>query len=117
VTVNAPPAGPTIRVRSVTVSVSERGRDWEGNASVTVEDETGSRVTEATVSGDWNLNGRIFNSGASGTTDGQGRARISSGKFQASSGDLLTFTVTHVSKTGATWDGQQKSASATVQDD
>ena len=115
--VTTPPGGSTsyIYVQSVSVRLTQKGRKWEGRATITVVDETGSLMSEATVTGDWDLNGTSFNSGASRTTNGRGQARINSGKVTANSGDVFTFTVTDVSKTGFIWaDSVTQSGTATV---
>ncbi len=104
-------------VQSVSVTLSRKGQNWEGKATVIVTDETGTFVQEATVTGDWDLilNGNNFNFGASGTTNGRGQARINSGKVTAIAGDVFTFTVTDVSKPGFIWaDSVTQSGTATV---
>jgi hypothetical protein len=102
-------------VQSVGVTLTRKGRNWEGRATMTVVDETGAPVQEATVTGDWDLDGTDFNSGASGTTNGRGQARISSGKVTAYFGDVFTFTVTDVSRAGFTWDDSVGVQSGTAQ--
>ena len=114
VTVNTPGTSPTIGASSVSVTLAKKGPSWEGKATVKVVDGTGTPVREAKVTGDWSLNGVIFKSGISGTTNGKGQVQLSSGQIQAKSGDVFTFTVTNVSKAGYTWDGVQQSSSATV---
>jgi len=90
-------AGPTTHVASITISLRHKGPNWEATAVVIIVDENGRPVKEATVTGDWDLNGVVFNDGATGTTNRRGGARIVSGKIQAGSGDVFTFTVTSVS--------------------
>ncbi len=101
-------------VQNVSVRLTQKGRNWEGRATVIVVDETGTPVKEATVTGDWDLNGAEFNSEASGTTNGQGQARINSGKVTANSGGVFTFTVTDVSRAGFTWDDSVGAQSGTA---
>jgi hypothetical protein len=103
-------------VQSVNVTLARKGRSWEGKATVIVTDDTGTLMPEATVTGDWDLNGTSFNSGASRTTNGRGQARINSGKVTANSGDVFTFTVTDLSRAGFTWDNSvgEQSGTATV---
>ena len=103
-----------MHVQSVSVTLTQKGRSWEGRATITVVDETGSLMSEATVTGDWDLNGTSFNSGASRTTNGQGQARINSGKVTANSGGVFTFTVTDVSRAGFTWDDSVGAQSGTA---
>ncbi len=101
-------------VQSVSITLTQKGRNWEGRATVIVVDETGTPVKEATVTGDWDLNGTKFDSGASGTTNGQGAARINSGKVTANSGGVFTLTVTDLSGAGFTWDDSVGAQSGTA---
>lgn len=111
----SPATGPTtIGVQSVSITLTRKGQNWDGRATVILVDETGTPLEQATVTGNWDVNGTNIKSGVSGTTNGQGQARINSGKVNANSGELFTFTITDVSKAGFTWDGIQKSGSAQV---
>jgi subtilisin family serine protease len=98
----APPPDPepgeegSMYVESIQVSVTKRGPNARGTATVTIIDENGDPVSSATVTGNWSLSGSVFNSGTSGTTGSNGVATIDSGNVRANSGEELKFCVTNV---------------------
>jgi subtilisin len=102
-----PPPGEdgSMHVASVTVSLTFRGPNARGTATVTIVDEDGDPVSSATVTGDWFRNGIVFNSGASGTTGSNGVATIDSGNIRSvSSGEVIEFCVTNVTHSTLTYD-------------
>lgn len=90
----------TAGASSVSVSVRSFGPWEEGTASVSVVDQDGNPVANATVSGSWS--GVVSGSG-NGVTDGSGTASIKSSKTRSSG--TFTFCVTGISGSGITWDG------------
>lgn len=94
-TVEEPVQEPVMYVQSVDLEVNQKGRNYDARAYVQIVDNSGNAVKQATVSGDFEYNGDIFTS-ASGNTNGQGEAKIDSGKRKASGGDTFGFTVTDV---------------------
>jgi subtilisin len=114
-----PPPGEegSMHVASVEVTATRRGPNARGTATVTIVDENGNPVSNATVTGDWSLNGAVFNSGASATTDSNGVATIDSGNVRASAGDTIEFCVTNVTHDTRTYDSSanvETCGSATV---
>jgi subtilisin len=115
-----PPPGEegSMHVASVNVSLTFRGPNARGTATVTIVDEDGNPVSNATVTGDWSRNGTVFNSGASGTTGSNGVATIDSGNIRGvSSGDVIEFCVTDVTHSTLTYDSSanvETCGSATV---
>ncbi len=101
ITVN--PGGLTVHVSDITIELTKRGRNYQARAYVTILDGAGNPVGEATVSGDWTLNGAYLNT-ASKPTNGEGKARLDSKKVKAASGDVFALTITGVAKDGYTYD-------------
>ena len=111
------PVKPKMHVESIAISLTAQGgNSWEATAQVLIWDEQNVGVQGAKVTGDWDLNGTVFNSGASGNTDADGFAQIASGPKNANNGDIFTFTVTNVRLRGFTYDKSTsvESGSATV---
>lgn len=98
-----PPGSGELHVSTVEVTLSRKGRDWSGRATVALLDQDGNPVSSALVEGRWTLNGTDIG-GASGTTDGSGQAVVNSPKERASTGDVFRYTVTDVSLSGYTLD-------------
>jgi subtilisin len=101
-----PPPGEegSMHVAGIQVSVTKRGPNARGTATVTIVDENGNPVSGATVTGDWSRNDIVFNSGASGTTNSSGVATIDSNNVRASTGDVIEFCVTIVTHSTLTYD-------------
>jgi hypothetical protein len=105
------PSGPKMHVESITIDLSKKGRNWQAIANLTICDNSGGPVGEATVTGDWTLNGSFLNT-ASSSTNGEGVARFESDKIRAAAGDVFTLTVTDVAKSGYTYDHPSEPPSA-----
>ncbi|MEL4304261.1 PKD domain-containing protein, partial [Methanococcoides sp. LMO-2] len=88
--------GSTMSVDSISISVIQKGKSYEAVATLKVLDENSNLVKGATVNGYFTLNTNNVISTVSGTTVGNGEARIGSGKFKANGGDVITFNVTGV---------------------
>ena len=91
-----------VHVADIAMSASRKGRNYRATALVTVVDEAGAAVPEATVSGSW--------SGATAgdqtaLTDGAGCAHFQSANTKR--GGTFTFTVTDVAKQGCIYDPSQ----------
>lgn len=107
-----PPDDPTIimQVSSITVSPLPARKRWQAEAAVTIIDTANSNalVPGATVTGEW-----TFQSGggspivlgtANAVTNSAGVARVLSPKRKANSGDVFTFNLVGVTKSGGTLD-------------
>lgn len=95
---DAPPIA-TMHVENIVISSQNLfGRFIvRGRTEVQIVDESGTPVSNAAVTGDWSLNGSVFDSGDTGTTGSNGAAVITSGIiFLPSSGDVVKFCVTKV---------------------
>jgi len=94
---------PTMHVSDITLELAKKGRNYQVKASVTIMDEFGSPVREATVTGNWTLS-EVYLNTASNSTDGEGKARLDSKKVKAASSDVFTLTITDVVKDGCTYE-------------
>jgi serine protease len=102
-TIKGIPSGPAIYVSNITIELQKKGPNYQARAYVTIVGESGPIIKEATVTGDWTLNGSYLNT-ASNDTRGRGSAVLDSNKLKAQSGDSFTITVTDVAKDGYTYD-------------
>ncbi len=91
-----------IDVAAVSLSASRNRNNVSGTARVTVRDANNALVSGATVTGQWRLNGTL-QSTRTATTGTNGIASINSGSIRASVGQVLSFCVTGLSLSGATW--------------
>ena len=96
------PVLPAIYVADIIMQLKIMGPNYQAQAYMTILDESGTIVKEATVNGVWSLNGSYFNT-ATNTTRGDGISRLDSDKLKAKSGDTLTITITDVTKDGYTY--------------
>ncbi|MGD2217323.1 MAG: hypothetical protein PVJ64_11215, partial [Gemmatimonadales bacterium] len=106
----------SIHVADISVAIVQRGRNYNGSATVTVVDQDGLPISGVEVVGDWTWNSTDIGAG-SGTTDGNGVAIVDSSKQKAASGDLFTFSVTNLILAGYDYDSASNvktSESATV---
>jgi hypothetical protein len=87
------------------LALSAKGPRWGVKATVGIVDGTDSPVKDVAVTGDWYYNGSLIAAGVIDVTHGHGEARFDAGPLEASSGDMVTFVVTDVSKAGCVWDG------------
>ncbi|HVF34994.1 MAG TPA: trypsin-like peptidase domain-containing protein [Candidatus Saccharimonadia bacterium] len=92
--------GTTASVASNVVTVVTQGKQYSGRATVTIRDQNGANVANATVSGTWS--GAVSGAG-SGVTGTNGVATINSAKVRTNG--TFTFCVTNVTGTGITYSG------------
>ena len=113
-----PPPGVTMTVQSVDVALQNKGKNYNGQATVRVVEAgslLGDPVSDATVECSWTFDPGEQNLGTrTGTTNGNGVAVIDSPKKKANSNDSFTCTVTGMTKNGSTWNGVQAAGSAWV---
>jgi hypothetical protein len=107
-------------VSSIQVTIAAVADKWEGTAVVVIVDDSGAPVNKATVQGDWSSQppGLGLPVGQSQSTKGNGEATFSTGQVTAQPGNVFTFTVTSVSKSGYVYRPEQNvetSDSACVQ--
>jgi hypothetical protein len=81
---------------------ASRGR-WNASVTITVQDDTGQKIANATVSGNWG-DGATGSSSCSTNTNGQCTVTKSSLKGSVAS---VSFTVTGISATGITYDSSK----------
>jgi alkaline phosphatase len=89
-----------VHVQNITMSLGRAGKNWKGIATVLIQDQIGAPQANATVIGNWYLNGNLIGAGASGITDASGSAVINSSAKSATSGDVFMFSVTNVTLSG-----------------
>lgn len=95
-----PPAGDTMHVSDLDGSSTSQSGRWTAFVTISVEDENGSPVAGATVSGSWS-NGVTGN--ANCVTNGSGQCTVSKNNIR-NNFQSVTFTVTNVSAGGYTYD-------------
>lgn len=93
-----------MQVADVSVSLVVKGDRARGTAVVTILDENGDPVADATVTGDWLQNGTVVQSGQSTTTDGSGQATMGTRFSGVASGDVIEFCVTDVTHASLVYD-------------
>lgn len=104
VTITVTEASPTpvIHIQRIDLAVVPAGKNVKATATVRIVDQAGLPFSGATVSGGWDFNGNPIGT-ASGVSDANGMAVISSAPVKASSG-TFAFTVTNVTASGADYD-------------
>lgn len=102
ITVN-PVVAPNIHVRSIVVTRTSQGPWRRGRATVTIEDETGAPVSNATVSGFFSAPDGQTKSGTTGAT---GVVVLTSNRTRTPPADWC-FEVTNVVKAGETYNPAQ----------
>ncbi len=113
--VQAPVTGPSVGAFDVMITMTNRGPNLTGHAAVRVVSGTGMAAPAAVqVEGVWMLDDVPFGVPVVGLTDATGTALIDSVRFRASRGSQLTFTVTKMVQSGATWNGLPVSGIFTV---
>ncbi|MHC4638197.1 MAG: PKD domain-containing protein [Planctomycetota bacterium] len=100
---NKEPLGQVAYVSSIAIKLRQMGRNYKARAYVVVEDEYGIEVEEASIRGDWSLNGTFLNA-SFGATNSGGEAKLNSDKVKPESGDTFTLKVTEVIKDDYTFD-------------
>ncbi len=101
--INVQPLGPSLHVSKILLQLKQKGRSIEANAYITILDDAGNLVKEASVTGKWSYNGGAINTVTS-TTRGDGVARLDSGKISAKPGASFTLEITGATKDGYTYD-------------
>jgi hypothetical protein len=110
---NVGSACPAVYVSSIAIELKQKGPHYQARAHVVVLDESDIVIREATVRGDWTLNGTSL--GASvGSTNGNGEAKLDSDKVKARSGDTFTLIVTEITKDGCSYDTSGTTRSVAV---
>ena len=103
-------------VSGITVTLTNRGKNWYGEATVTVRDTSGTPASDAFVAGQWTHEpaggGSNDLNQVVGNTDASGQLTTTSSKLRASTGDGFRFTVNDISRGSDTYDRD-----ASVQDD
>lgn len=94
---------PPMNITGLSISLAQKGKNWDGRALVQLMDQSGLPVKQATVDITWSLDG-TFLAQAAGNTNGQGEARVDSGTFGAGSGTVVTATVTGVTHPNFVYD-------------
>jgi hypothetical protein len=97
--INVQSTGPWLHISMITMELKHKGPNVEANAYVTIVDDVGNIVKEASVTGNWTYNGNPINT-ATTTTRGDGVARLYSDKIQAKSGAVFAVEITDVVKDG-----------------
>jgi PKD repeat protein len=98
ITVTSPTV--VMSIGSITMSLATSNRGAQGRANVLVRTASGAPVASALVTGSWS---GATNGGNTLQTNSQGIASFSSSRVRVGSGATFTFTVTGVSKSGATY--------------
>lgn len=91
---NTPEPASSMHVGDIDGAASSSGRNWSGQATITVHDANENPVSGATVSGAWS--GDTSGTGSC-TTNGSGVCSISSNSIRKNSSNSMIFTVTGVS--------------------
>jgi hypothetical protein len=99
-----PEESQTIHVEAIAMTLEPAGKNTKAVATVLIHDGSEAAQPAALVVGDWDFNGEVIQTGASGTTDSSGTAVIMSPPKKAKSGDTFTFVVTDVVLTGYTYE-------------
>ncbi|HUP14788.1 MAG TPA: PKD domain-containing protein [Acidimicrobiia bacterium] len=93
-----------MHVSDVSVSLLVRDTKARATAVVTVVDETGDPVVDATVTGDWLLNGTLVQSDQTALTGSDGRASLIKRFDGIASGDVIEFCVTNITHGSLVYD-------------
>jgi len=101
--INVQSIGPRLHVSSITMELKHKGPNVEASAYVTIVDDAGNIAKEASVTGNWTLNGNPINTPTT-TTRGDGVARLVSDKIRAQSGGVFAVEITGVVKDGYSYD-------------
>lgn len=107
------PVCPAIRIAQIAIDIKRKGPDYQARAYVVVLDESDIGVREASLRGQWTINGTPL-SASFGSTNGNGEAKLDSDKVKAKSGDTFTLTVTEITKDGCTYDTSGTTRSVAV---
>jgi hypothetical protein len=107
--INVQPLGPQLHVSKITMKLNYKGPNVEANAYVTIVDDAGGIVKEASITGNWTYNGNLINP-VNTTTRGDGTARLVSDKMSAKSGDVFAVEISGVIKDGYSYDPASNAA-------
>lgn len=100
IVVSAPPPTTVMHVGAIDMELGTNKRGVRGLATVRVVDAKGMPVSGATVTGQWT---GTMPGTATGTTGTDGSIRLGSPRTRATGPLTFTFTITGVSKSGATY--------------
>lgn len=104
ITVNeAPSVGPIILVANIDINLSKKGPKYSARATVTIADDNGKTISGASVNGGFDLNDNIIKLPTKNSNK-KGLTSFDSGGVVANTGDVITFTITNISKSGFTYD-------------
>jgi len=109
-----PQSQPAVHVENIAMALQQAGKNWRAVATVLIQDQSGAPAAGATVVGDWLLEDKSIQSGASGTTDDTGNAVLTSPLEKAKSGEVFTFRVTDVVLSGYDYKPAQTENSISV---
>lgn len=88
-------AGPVLHVGDLDGTKAAAARRWSATVTITVHDASHNAIASATVTGNWGTGGSV-----ACTTNSSGQCSLNKTGLTAAS---VTFTVTNVSKSGATY--------------
>jgi hypothetical protein len=100
--INVQPTGPRVHISMITMELKHKGPNDEASAYVSIVDDAGNTVKEASVTGNWTYNGNPINT-ATTTTRGDGVARLVSDKIRTRSGEVFAVEITSVVKDGCSY--------------
>jgi hypothetical protein len=100
--INVEPNGPQVHISMITMELKHKGPNDEASAYVTIVDDAGNIVKEASVTGNWTYNGNPINT-ATTTTRGDGVARLVSDKIHTRSSEVFAVEITNVVKDGCSY--------------
>lgn len=100
ITIKDPSDQQKIHVAGITMNLSQKGKNSQAIAHVSIVDENKNPVSGVTVTGDWKLNDTTFLNTASNITGSSGSADLTSKNVKAKSGDKFSITITGASKAG-----------------
>jgi serine protease len=103
VTIQEQPTTPTMHVADITMQLQQRGTYWMAKTNVLVVDNNGAAVPNASVTGDWSLNGTYLST-VTGSTSTNGLVQLLSPRIKTNSGSVFTFTVTNIQHDTYTYD-------------
>ena len=110
---NVQSLGPSLHISMITMQLKYKGPNVEASAYVTIMDDAGSLLKEASVTGNWTYNGNPLNT-ATTTTRGDGKAVLVSDKISATSGAVFAIAITGITKDGYFYDPASSTATQSL---
>jgi hypothetical protein len=102
-----------LNISSISIELVKIGKNYKAIAYATIIDETGKAVTDASVTGNWALNGKPLSS-TSDLTNSMGETSLVSKPFKARTGDVLLMSIADVAKEGFVYEPVSHSVSIVV---